>query len=89
MSQMSIEINELGRKIPIIAAAYPAPTQLQLWALLTALQHGEHFTFLDAVERLGICALSQRCGDLRKLGWPIVSRWDTTVNGARIKVYSL
>ena len=72
------------------APKYPAASQLQLWALIGAFERGEELTFLDSVERYGICALSQRCGELRnKYNWPIKSRWDTTVNGARIKVYSL
>ena len=68
---------------------YPASTSTQLWALLEALRRGEKLTFFDASERYGCRALSQRMGELRKLGWRIESEFVDTANGAKIKRYWL
>lgn len=83
--QLTIEFTKPAPRQP----RYPKSSQTQLWALLTALQAGKSFTFLDSVHELGIAALSQRVGDLRKLGWPIRDKWEETKNGATIKRYSL
>lgn len=72
-----------------VKTQWPKDGQRQLWDLLTAFHHGERLTFFDAAERYGCRAISQRCGDLRKLGWPIKSEWVTTPNGAKIKRYFL
>ena len=68
---------------------YPAAEQKQLWTLLTSLQHGERLTCLEAAERHGIWALSQRVGQLKKLNWPVQSEWHKTATGAKIKRYFL
>lgn len=46
-------------------------------------------TVLTAIRRYGIYALSQRCGELRRMGFPIKDEWVTLSNGKRIKEYSL
>lgn len=63
----------------------------QQTALLRALQSGRRLTFLEAASdpSLGIAALSQRCGDLRRMGYDIRDEWVTTATGARIKRYFL
>ena len=68
---------------------YPLASQRQLWTLLEALRRGERLTFLDAVDSYQIAALSQRCGELRKLNWPIQSKFVKTFEGAIIKEYWL
>jgi hypothetical protein len=42
--------------------------------LLRALQRGMRPTIITAGPELGIGALSQRIGDLRRMGWPIRDR---------------
>lgn len=42
--------------------------------LLRALQRGFRPTIVTAGQELGIGALSQRIGDLRRMGWPVRDR---------------
>jgi hypothetical protein len=53
---------------------WPRTSQKQLWCLLNALLAGEHHTVKSAMATMGIYALSQRCGNLKQLGWPIQSK---------------
>lgn len=46
----------------------------QEYALLHAFKLGKRFTVLTAIQELGIFALSQRCGALKRMGWPVMSR---------------
>lgn len=57
--------------------------------LLAALQRGERLTVAVALSQYGVYALSQRMGDLRKLGWHVLDRWVETSSGARVKEYRL
>ena len=41
------------------------------WELLMALKQGERLTPLVALERYNCFSLSQRCGELRRMGGPI------------------
>ena len=60
----------------------------QLQALADAFDRGEHLTVAVALEKYGIYALSQRCGELeRKWGYPLDSRFVETPTGKRIKEY--
>ena len=45
--------------------------QVQLHILLWAFHGGKRYTVAEALQKLGIYALSQRCGELRRYGWPI------------------
>ncbi len=47
---------------------------------------GRSITVFQAL-RMGICALSQRCGDLRREGYPVDGQMVTTRGGARVKRY--
>lgn len=47
---------------------------------------GRSITVFQAL-RMGICALSQRCGDLRRDGYPVDGRMVKTRGGARVKRY--
>lgn len=85
MNQLALP---LSRRADVREPGFPRASQKQLWALLEVLHH-ERLTFLDAVDRLGIAALSQRCGELRGLGWPVKDAWRRTVSGATIKEYWL
>lgn len=46
----------------------------QALRILRELSKGEVLTTMTATRRLGITTLSQRCGDLKRKGYPIVSR---------------
>ena len=57
----------------------------QCYALLMAFQRGEKLTVAEALGKYQCFALSQRCGELRRMGWPILSEWYDTPGGARVK----
>lgn len=61
----------------------------QCHEILKALKRGEYLSVGDALTKYGVYALSQRCGELRRMGWPINSQMKTLPNGKRIAVYSL
>jgi hypothetical protein len=46
-------------------------------------------TVVEAITYIGCYALSQRCGDLRREGFPIKDKWITTNTGTKIKQYYL
>lgn len=51
------------------------------------MQRGQRLTVAQALTEYGVFALSQRMGDLRKLGWPVQSRTITTPSGKRVSEY--
>lgn len=55
--------------------------------LLMAFQRGESLTVGVALEKYRVYALSQRVGELKKMGWPIESEMIETNGGARICRY--
>lgn len=56
-----------------VHAMHPKPgTQADI--LLKAFYRGERLTVLKAIQNYGVYALSQRCGELKRLGWPIQTR---------------
>jgi hypothetical protein len=57
-------------------------------ALLKALRR-EWLTPLEAVERVGIFSLSQRCGEFRRAGMNVLDKWVTTASGSRVKAYRI
>ena len=59
----------------------------QLGVLLRAMQAGERLTVGFALSRYNVYALSQRIGELKKMGWPILSRTVTTPTQKRISEY--
>jgi hypothetical protein len=44
-------------------------------------------TPLEAVHAVGLYSLSQRCGELRRSGLNVVSKWVKTPGGSRVKAY--
>lgn len=44
------------------------------WELLAALQNGERLTPLIALQKYACLSLSQRIGELKRQGWPILTR---------------
>ena len=62
----------------------------QCYEILLYLQSGGRLTVAKALSELGVYALSQRCGELRrKYGWPILSRTVETSGGAKVSEYFL
>lgn len=62
----------------------------QCYSILLYLQNGGRLTVAKALSELGVYALSQRCGELRrKYGWPILSRTITVESGAKVSEYFL
>jgi hypothetical protein len=61
----------------------------QHYELLMAMQAGERLTVAKALNQYGVYALSQRIGELKKMGWPISSRTIEAAGGARISEYWL
>jgi len=72
--------------MPMAEAPQPGSQQA---AILNYLQAGHSLTVGEAMSQLGVYALSQRCGELRRMGWPIKSEPVVTANGKRIARYSL
>ena len=66
----------------------PEPDTL-LGTLLRALQRGERLTVAQALTEYGVYALSQRMGDLRRMGWPVMKTTVKTEKGARIGCYRM
>jgi hypothetical protein len=58
-------------------------------AILAHLRDGHRLTPLAALELFGCLALSQRCGDLRRAGHPVVSEMVKLSNGKRVAEYRI
>ena len=61
----------------------------QLGTLLQALQRGEKLTVAQALTQYGCYALSQRMGDLKRMGWPVLTSTITTNSGKRVAEYRM
>ena len=70
--------------LPIVQ---PPAAGTQCYELLAALQRGERLTVAEALTRYGIYALSQRAGELRRAGWPVVSEMVKVESGKRVAQY--
>jgi len=57
--------------------------------LLRALQRGERLTPISALEGYQCFSLSQRMGELKRMGWPVHSQMVSTSSGKRVAEYSL
>ena len=67
----------------------PNESQHQLRDILRELQQGRRLTVAVALSELGVYALSQRIGELRRLGWPIDRTMIRTRGGATVAEYSM
>lgn len=59
----------------------------QLEALRAHFDAGGSLTVADALRDLGIYALSQRCGELEREGYPVISRMIALPNGKHVAQY--
>jgi len=57
--------------------------------ILEHLNSGGTLTVLEAIERFGCYACSQRCGELRRAGYPVKSELVELPNGKRVAQYSM
>lgn len=62
-------------------------TPRQVDILMDAFDRGEELTVLEAISRYGIYALSQRCGELHREGYPVESEMIDLPNGKRVALY--
>ena len=60
-------------------------TQLEI--LAQAFDAGERHTVASALSKYGIYALSQRCGDLFRTGYPVESEFISLPSGKTVKEY--
>lgn len=58
-------------------------------ATLTRLLHQEWLTPVDALEKARCFSLSQRCGNLRKMGYNVIDKWVKLPSGKRVKAYTI
>lgn len=65
------------------------PTARKSLRVLCALEAGQSLTVGVSVRELGVYALSQECGRLRRLHWPIVSRRIETTPGVYVSQYRI
>jgi hypothetical protein len=63
------------------------PTGQQHRDILMHLRMGNSLTVVEALERFGCYALSQRIGDLKRLGWEIKTEIIKTDTGKHIARY--
>ena len=59
----------------------------QLETLAEAFDRGERLTVAESLGKYGIYALSQRCGDLWRSGYPVESRTIETPTGKHVSEY--
>lgn len=59
------------------------------YELLSALKSGERLTPLSALEKYRCFSLSQRMGELRRSGWPIVSQMVSVSSGKKVAEYRM
>ena len=61
----------------------------QCGQILRALQRGEALTVAEALAKYGCYALSQRIGELKRMGWPIRSESYKTPTNKTVARYSM
>lgn len=57
--------------------------------ILALLKRGRRITPLKALQLFGCLSLSQRCGELRRAGYPVQSQMIELANGKRVASYRL
>lgn len=57
--------------------------------ILRYLRAGGSLTVAEALSMFGCYALSQRCGELSRAGWPIISEMVKLANGKRVARYRM
>lgn len=75
-------------QLELVMAKVPARDTMT-YELLNALKQGEKLTPLSALEKYRCFSLSQRMGELRRAGWPIVSQMVKLNSGKSVAQYSM
>lgn len=65
------------------------PQGTMTYELLMALKKGERLTPLSALERYRCFSLSQRMGELKRAGWPILTQMVPLHSGKKVAEYRL
>lgn len=60
----------------------------QLTTLKRAFDRGEKLTVLTAMTKYQTMALSQRCGEIVRSGYPLYKEWHWLRSGKRVMMYS-
>lgn len=66
---------------------YPSSKAAAQWAILNALKRGERLTVAVALEKYQVYALSQECGRLKALGWPVKTQMVKVASGKKVSEY--
>jgi len=82
-------MNQLAIDFAAIPRCVVPERDTQLGTLLQALQQGEKLTVAQALTQYGCYALSQRMGDLKRMGWPVLTSTITTNSGKRVAEYRM
>jgi hypothetical protein len=82
-------MNQLAIDFAAIPRCVVPERDTQLGTLLRALQRGERLTVAVAMSEYGVYALSQRMGDLKRMGWPVLTSTITTNSGKRVAEYRM
>ena len=77
---------QLALVLPMREVRVP-PDNTQQGKILRYLRGGGSLTVGEALQMFGCYALSQRCGELKRAGWPIVSEPFKTPGGAVVARY--
>ena len=79
---------DCSSKPPNCSTISPTPGS-QCDTLLNAMYRGEKLTVLTAMDKYGVYALSQRAGELERMGWKVKRGWLELPSGKRIRTYAL
>jgi len=82
MNQLAIEFT------PRPVCTVPPADTLQ-GKLLRALQAGQRLTPISALERFQCFSLSQRMGELKRMGWPVTVTMVRVASGKKVAEYSM
>ena len=76
-----------GKKVAPNVNENPVTSTSQKAKILAYLLEGNPITSLEALDRFGSLRLGARIADIKKEGYPVQSKFVTTVNGKRVKAY--
>ena len=74
-----------AEELTSIATTLRQRSQNQRAVLDEYFKAGGSLTSAEALNKLGIFACSQRVGEMRRDGYPIISEWVNMESGARVK----
>lgn len=81
-------MNQLAMNFSVRPVEVPS-ADTQQGKILRHLKSGGTLTVAEALSLFGCYALSQRCGELRRMGWPIESEMVEVKPGTRVARYRM